>query len=97
MKQCSLDDTLTWKTKNNIERIKLLLTKSRYFNQNLNNPQLLSTQILLEKIEWLLFELLMIDGEVSCEKLQRLQKFIQKERLLFKIRLIEKELFLSEV
>jgi len=97
MKQCSLNETMTWKNQDNIKRIKLLLTKSRYFNQNLNNPQLLSTQILLEKIEWLLFELLIIDKDVSCEKLQHLQKFIQKERLLFKIRLIEKELFLSEV
>jgi hypothetical protein len=82
-----------------IRRVRTLLGKSRYFRENLDNPQLLSSKPLLKKIEWLLYEILMtnIEEDISCKKLQQLQDYIKQERLLFKIRLVGKELTLSEV
>jgi hypothetical protein len=53
----------------------------------------------LEKIDWLLYEILMTstDDEISCKKIEQLQDYIKQERLLFKIRLVGEELAISEV
>jgi hypothetical protein len=80
-----------------MHRVRALLGKSRYFKRSLDDPQLMSSKQLLEKIEWLLYEILMSDDETSCQQLQRLQEYIKRERLLLKIRLVGKELSLSEV
>jgi hypothetical protein len=99
MKQCSTDESLSLQNQVDIRRVRTLLGKSRYFKENLNNPQLLSSKPLLKKIEWLLYEILMndIEEDTSCKRLQQLQNYIKQERLLFKIRLVGKELKLSEV
>jgi hypothetical protein len=99
MKQCSTDGSFSLQNQVDIRRIRTLLGKSRYFKENLDNPQLLTSKPLLKKIEWLLYEILMTDMEedISCKKLQQLQDYIKQERLLLKIRLVGKELKLSEV
>lgn len=99
MKQCSTDGSFSLQNQVDIRRVRTLLGKSQYFRENLDKPQLLSSKPLLKKIEWLLYEILMTDIEEdsSCKKLQQLQNYIKQERLLFKIRLVGKELTLSEV
>lgn len=99
MKQCRTDGSFSLQNKVDMKRVRTLLGKSRYFRDNLNNPQLLSSKPLLKKIEWLLYEILMTDIEKdsSCKKLQQLQDYIKQEQLLFKIRLVGKELQLNEV
>ena len=99
MKQCSTDESFSLQNQVDMRRVRTLLGKSRYFRENLDNPLLLSSKPLLKKIEWLLYEILMTDLEedISCKKLQQLQDYIKQERLLFKIRLVGKELTLSEV
>jgi hypothetical protein len=99
MKQCSTNGSFSLQNQVDMRRVRALLGKSRYFRENLNNPQLLSSKPLLKKIEWLLYEILMTDMEedISCKKLQQLQNYIKQERLLFKIRLVGKDLTLSEV
>jgi hypothetical protein len=99
MKQCSTDGSFSLQNQVDIRRVRTLLGKSRYFKENLDNPQLLSSKPLLKKIEWLLYEILMTDIEedISCKKLQQLQNYIKQERLLLKMRLVGKELTLSEV
>jgi hypothetical protein len=99
MKQCSTDGSFSLQNQVDIRRVRTLLGKSRYFKENLDNPQLMSSKPLLKKIEWLLYEILMtgIDEDTSCQKLQQLQDYIKQERLLLKIRLVGKELKLSEV
>jgi hypothetical protein len=99
MKQCGEDGSFSLQNQVDIRRVRTLLGKSRYFRENLDNPQLLSSKPLLKKIEWLLYEILMTgkDEDTSCQKLQQLQDFIKQERLLLKIRLVGKELTLSEV
>ena len=97
MKQCNADGSFSLKNQVDMERVRALLSKNRYFSQNLNQPDLLSSRKLLKKIEWLLYEIIMTDEETSCQQLQRLQDYIKQERLLFKIRLVGKELHLNEV
>jgi len=97
MQQCEEDGTASWATQVNRQRARTLLNKNRYFNQDLSNPQLLSTRRLLKKIEWLLYEMLTMDEEASCDQLRRLQDYIQEERLLLKLRLVGKDLSYSEV
>jgi hypothetical protein len=97
MRNCDDDTMISTENWMNLKRAKSLLNKSRYFSQDLNNPQLLSSKELLKKIDWVLYEMLVMDEETSCTKLRRLQDFIQKERLLLKIRLMGKELAYSEV
>ncbi len=97
MRQCEEDGTASWATQLNRQRARTLLNKNRYFNQDLSNPQLLSTKQLLKKIEWLLYEVLTLDEETSCDQLRRLQDYIQQERLLLKLRLVGKDISYSEV
>jgi hypothetical protein len=99
MKQCRTDGSFSLQNQVDMRRVRTLLEKSRYFREDLDNPQLMSSKPLLKKIEWLLYEILMTDIEedISCQKLQQLQDYIKQERLLFKIRLVGKELQLSEV
>ncbi len=99
MKQCSTDGSFSMQNQVDMRRVRALLGKSRYFRENLDNPRLLSSKPLLKKIEWLLYEILVIgiDEDTSCQELQQLQDYIKQERLLLKIRLVGKELTLSEV
>jgi hypothetical protein len=97
MRQCDEEGMVTWAAQVNRKRVKTLLNKNRYFRQDINNPQLLSTRPLLEKIEWLLYEILTLNDEVSCRKLQHLQDYIRRERLLLKLRLVSKDISFKEV
>jgi hypothetical protein len=97
MRQCDEDQMVSWAAKINRERVKTLLNKNRYFSRDINNPQLLSTRPLLEKIEWLLYEILTLNDDISCRKLQHLQDYIRRERLLLKLRLVSKDISFKEV
>lgn len=97
MEQCNTGDSFSMQNQLDMKRIRALLGKNRYFNKNLDNPDLMSSKKLLKKIEWLLFEIMMNSDDASCDKLEKLQKYIKKERLLLKIRLAGKELAVSEV
>ncbi len=82
MRQCDEDGSAAWATGVNRRRVRTLLNKNRYFNQDPSNPELLSTRRLLKKIEWLLYEMTTLDEKSSCQQLERLQDFIRRERLL---------------
>jgi hypothetical protein len=99
LKQCDTEGSFSIRDQVDIQRVRALLNKSSYFKRNLDDPQLMSNKLLLKKIEWLLYEILMTDTkkENFCRQLQRLQDYIKQERLLLKIRLAEEELSLSEV
>jgi hypothetical protein len=99
MKQCKSDGSFSLHDQVDIRRVRDLLSKSRYLRENLDEPRLMSSKKLLEKIEWLLYEILISssDDETSCKKIEQFQNYIKQERLLFKIRLVGNELSLSEV
>lgn len=92
MRQCDIDGNVFNRDRLNRKRVKLLLNRSKYFNQNLDNPRLLSSRNLLQKIEWLLYEIITMDENISCDQLEHLQDYIRRERLLLKIRLISKDI-----
>lgn len=97
MRQCDDYGIAAWPTQENRQQVRTLLNKNRYFNHDLTNPQLLSTRQLLKKIEWLLYEMLTLDEETSCDHLHRLREYIRQERLLLKMRLVGKDISFSEV
>ena len=97
MEQCHIKSGIPLNKWSSTEQIKILLVKNRYFSQDLNDPQLMSSKNLLRKIELILYEMLIMKEEITCEQIQRLQRLIHQERLLLKIRLIEKELSSYEV
>lgn len=96
MRQCN-DDGEGWATPVNRKRVRTLLNKNRYFARELDHPQLLSTRPLMKKIEWLLYEMIALDEDVSCEKMEQLQEFIKRERLMMKLRLVGRDISFDEV
>lgn len=97
MRQCDEEGAATWSGGANRQRVRTLLNKNRYFNDDLSNPELLSTRQLLKRIEWLLYEIVELNEKSSCRDLQRLQDYIRKERLLLKLRLVAKDISYKEV
>lgn len=92
MKQCSLDETTPMRNHFDRNRVKILLAKSRYFESQLNESHLAGSKSLMRKIRWILYEIAALEDEISCLELKKMQKTVQQERLMFKIRLIEDEL-----
>lgn len=97
MEQCHFRSGIPLNPNFSVGQIRTLLKKNRYFSQDLNRPELMSSKNLLNRIEFILYEMLTMDDQITCEELHRLQQLIQQERLLLKIRLIEKELTTYEV
>lgn len=99
LKQCNTQGSFSFSDSVDMKRVRMLLNENRYFNRNLDDPQLMSSKDLVKKIDWVLFEIMMtdVDSGSSCEKIQKLKEYIEKEKLLFKIRLIQKDLNISEV
>jgi hypothetical protein len=97
MEQCHIRSGTPLNPNFSVKQIRILLKKNRYFTQDLNSPELMSSKNLLNRIEFVLYEMLTMDEQITCEDLHRLQQLIQHERLLLKIRLIEKELTTYEV
>jgi hypothetical protein len=92
MRQCDEDGTAAWLTGANRQRVRTLLNKNRYLEQDLTHPELLSTHRLVKKIEWVLYEMSTLKEGASCSQLQRLQDYIRQERLLLKLRLVGKDI-----
>ncbi len=97
MQQCTPGEGETVRAGWNRRGVSELLSKSRYLNRDLDDPQLLTSRELLKKIEWLLYEILTSDDRMSCEELKHLQDYIRKEKLLLKIRLVDKDITFNEV
>jgi len=97
MRQCDPQDRVLWWNRLNKQRVKYLLEKSRYFTRDLDNPHLMATRGILKKIEWILFEMITLEDHITCRRLQQLQDYIHKEKLLLKIRLLEQNVTVSEV
>jgi len=101
MTNCNTDGSFSMQDQVDMRRVRKLLSKSRYVHQNADDPRFMSNKELLDKLDWLLYEILMTDTQanrdITCEKMQKLQDYIREEKLLFKLRLADKELSLDEV
>jgi len=80
-----------------MDRIRGLLLRTNFLLTDVDDPQLLGTKPILEKIQWLLYDLLAQDSRLNCEQIQTLRSTFNDERLLLKIRLLEREIKSYEV
>ncbi|HEX7503342.1 MAG TPA: hypothetical protein VF451_07955, partial [Acidobacteriota bacterium] len=71
---------------------KQLLLKKKYFQPYLSETSWAKVRSVSERIDWLNYEILQLDERQLCGQIGRLQKIMEDERLLLKIRLAEKEL-----
>ena len=66
--------------------------KKKYFQQNLPALEWLKVRNVSEKIDWLNYEILQLEDRQLCSQIGRLQRIMENEKLLLKIRLLEKDL-----
>lgn len=97
LRRCEDDHISSWEAQMNHRQIRTLLNKKRYFEKDLEHPELLSVKLLLEQMEWLLYEMMVPEKEMNCERLNRLQNYVKKEKLLFKLRLVGRDIHENEV
>lgn len=71
---------------------KELLLRKKYIEQNLPPVEWLRMRPVSERIDWLNYEILQLEERGLCGQIQRLQRLLENERLLLKIRLLEREL-----
>lgn len=73
-------------------RAKELLLRKKYIEQSLPPVEWLRMRQVAERIDWLNYEILQLEAQGLCGQIQRLQRLLENERLLLKIRLLEREL-----
>jgi hypothetical protein len=71
---------------------KELLLKKKYFQQNLPAVEWLKVRNVSERIDWLNYEILQLEDRQLCSQINRLQRIMENERLLLKIRLLERDI-----
>lgn len=73
-------------------KAKELLLRKKYVEQNLPPMEWLKMRQVSERIDWLNYEILQLEEQGLCRQILRLQRLLENERLLLKIRLLEREL-----
>jgi len=71
---------------------KELLLKKKYFQQSLPAVEWLKVRRVSERIDWLNYEILQLEERQLCSQIDRLQRIMENENLLLKIRLLERDL-----
>jgi len=79
------------------QRVRDMLSKKRYLNQQLDRIQMAKAREICNQIELLFFELFQISDELTAEEAARIKDFVEQKQLLLKINLLKKELRESEV
>jgi hypothetical protein len=92
LKDCSSEETAAWEIRLYSRQAKKLLLKKKYFQQNLPALEWLKVRDVSERIDWLNYEILQLEDRQQCSQISRLQRIMENEKLLLKIRLLEKDL-----
>ena len=74
-----------------------LLSKKKYINPQLTKFQMAKAKEICDQIELLFYELTQMSEQLTNEDLERIQRLIEENQLLLKIKLLKKELKESEV
>jgi hypothetical protein len=74
------------------DRIKSLLSKKRYFNPRLDDAGMQKARRICDQIEMLFIELSQLSTDLSAAEAAQLQKYVEDQQILLKIRLLKKEL-----
>jgi flagellar basal body-associated protein FliL len=92
LKDCASEEVAPWEIRLYSRQAKELLLKKKYFQQNLAAVEWLKVRNVSERIDWLNYEILQLEGRQLCSQINRLQRIMENERLLLKIRLLERDL-----
>jgi hypothetical protein len=92
LKDCSSEEVAAWEIRLYSLQAKKLLLKKKYFQQNLPAVEWLKVRDVSERIDWLNYEILQLEDRQLCIQINRLQRIMEDEKLLLKIRLLEKDL-----
>jgi anti-sigma factor RsiW len=91
LNDCANEEMAPWEIRLVSRQARELLMKKRYFQQHLSELEWSKVRKVSERIDWLSYEILQLDGQPLCENVARLQRIMENERLLLKIRLVEGE------
>jgi AcrR family transcriptional regulator len=92
LQDCASDEAQAWEIDLYSRQAKELLLKKKYFQQTLPAADWLKVRSLSERIDWLNYEILQLQGDQFCGQVSRLQRVMERENILLKIRLLEKDL-----
>jgi len=92
LKDCPSEEMAAWEIRLYSQKAKELLLQKKYFQQNLPALEWLKVRNVSERIDWLNYEILQLDDRQLCSQISRLQRIMENERLLLKIRLLERDL-----
>jgi hypothetical protein len=92
LQDCGGDEAQAWEIGLYSRKAKELLLKKKYFQQGLPAADWLKVRGLSERIDWLHYEILQLQGDQFCGQVSRLQRIMEEESILLKIRLLEKDL-----
>jgi hypothetical protein len=92
LKDCASEEVAPWEIRLYSQKAKELLLKKKYFQQNLPAMEWLKVRNVSERIDWLNYEILQLDNRQLCSQINRLQRIMENEKLLLKIRLLERDL-----
>lgn len=91
LRSCDGGDVAPWEMRQATGQARELLMRKRYFRQGLSALDWQKVQPVSERIDWLSYELLRLGEEGSCADIARLQRELENEKLLLKIRLLRDE------
>lgn len=89
---CASDEVAPWEVRLYSRKAKELLLKKKYFQQNLTAMEWIKVRNVSERIDWLNYEILQLEDRQLCSQINRLQRIMENEKLLLKIRLLERDL-----
>jgi hypothetical protein len=92
LKDCASEEVAPWEVRLYSSQAKELLLKKKYFQQSLPELEWLKVKNISERIDWVNYEILQLEGRQLCSQINRLQRIMENENLLLKIRLLEKDL-----
>jgi hypothetical protein len=92
LKDCASEEVAPWEIRLYSRQAKELLLKKKYFQQNLSAVEWLKVRNVSERIDWLNYEILQLEDRQLCSQINRLQRIMENEKLLLKIRLLERDL-----
>jgi hypothetical protein len=92
LKDCASEEIAPWEIRLYSSQAKELLLKKKYFQQSLPELEWLKVKNISERIDWVNYEILQLEGRQLCSQVNRLQRIMESENLLLKIRLLEKDL-----
>jgi hypothetical protein len=91
LKNCASEEMAPWEIRLVSRQAKELLLKKKYFQQYLTEVEWSKVRNVSERIDWLSYEILQLGDRQLCDQVTRLQRLMENENLLLKIRLLQSE------